>query len=339
MMCSRQPARIGPEATPRKGEMKHHATLPCRKPPGRGRRAISLVRSGIRRYPRELWQSMRPRNGRPVASSPWLLPEDFHDQPLAAAWLGHATVLLRIGGSTILTDPVLSHRIGPSVGRFKVGLSRLSDLPAQPEHLPSIDIIAISHAHFDHLDKHTLARLASERTTVVTAHHTRRLIPRGFRRVIELEWGREVSVGGVRLGAIRPRHWGARTAWDRHRGYNSYLIEAEDHRVLYAGDTALTAAFNHLRGIDLAIFGIGAYDPWEAAHATPEQVWSMFNACGGTRLLPVHHSTFRLSDEHRDEPLDRLLTAAGPKGVSKIIRCGPGQTWQAESCDRLCAAG
>lgn len=319
--------------------MNYRATSPRRRPPGKGRRAISVVRSGIRRYPREIWQSMRFGKAKPAAPSPWLLPESFHAQPLAAAWLGHATVLLRVGGCTILTDPVLSHRIGPSVGRFKIGISRLAELPAQPEHLPPIDIIAVSHAHFDHLDKHTLARLAHDRTTVVTAHHTKRLIPRGFRRVIELDWGQEVSIGGVRLGAIRPRHWGARIALDRHRGYNSYLIEAGDHRVLYAGDTAVTAAFNHLRGIDLAIFGIGAYDPWEAAHATPEQVWSMFNACGGTRLLPVHHSTFRLSDEHRDEPLDRLLSAAGPQGLSRIIRCRPGQSWWSEACDSLCAAG
>ncbi len=300
-----------------------------RKAPGKGRRAVQAVSSGIRRYPSELWRSVRRAPSRPATEAPWTLPADFEAQPLAAAWLGHATVLIRVAGRTILTDPVLSDRIGPSVGRIKVGLGRLSDLPARPEHLPPIDIIAISHAHFDHLDKHTLADLAHPRTTVVTAKHTRRLIPRGFRRVIELDWGRSVMVGPVRLGAIRPRHWGARTAWDRHRGYNSYLIEAARHRLLYAGDTALTAAFNHLRDIDLAIFGIGAYDPWEAAHATPEQVWTMFNACGGRLLLPVHHSTFRLSDEHRDEPLDRLVRAAGARGLSRIIRCGPGETWRA----------
>lgn len=290
---------------------------------------MQVVSSGIRRYPRELWRSVRRASPRAVGEAPWTLPPDFEIQPLAAAWLGHATVLIRVAGRTILTDPVLSNRIGPSVGRLKVGLGRVSELPARPEHLPPIDIIAISHAHFDHLDKHTLAQLAHSRTTVVTARHTRRLIPRGFRRVIELDWGRSIAVGPVRLGAIRPRHWGARAAWDRHRGYNSYLIEAASHRVLYAGDTALTAAFNHLRDIDLAIFGIGAYDPWEAAHATPEQVWTMFNACGGRLLLPVHHSTFRLSDEHRDEPIDRLVRAAGERGLARIIRCGLGETWRA----------
>ena len=298
-----------------------------KKRPGKGRRAIKLVSSSIRRYPRELWQSVRRSDRLTSRESAWSIPAGFEEQPLAAAWLGHATVLIRIGGRTILTDPVLSERIGPSMGRFQVGLGRLAELPARAEHLPPIDIIAISHAHFDHLDKHTLAQLASPRTTVVTARHTKRLIPKGFRRVIELQWGREIMIDSVRLGSIRPRHWGARAAWDRHRGYNSYLLEAAEHRVLYAGDTALTAAFNHLHNIDLAIFGIGAYDPWEAAHATPEQVWSMFNSCGGSRLLPVHHSTFRLSDEHHAEPLERLIAAAGAVGVERIVRCVPGQSW------------
>lgn len=288
---------------------------------------MSAVRSTIQRYPRELWRSMKPQPRGIIPIPVWAVPTQFEDQPLAAAWLGHATVLLRIGGKTILTDPVLTQRIGPSVGRMKFGLGRLTDLPAHPEHLPPVDIIAISHAHFDHLDKHTLARLAHPQTTIITARHTRRLIPRGFRRVIELNWGREIVVDGLHIGAIQPRHWGARTAWDRHRGYNSYVIEAEGKRVLYAGDTALTSAFSHLQDIDLAIFGIGSYDPWEAAHATPEQVWSMFNACGGRLLLPVHHSTFKLGDEHRDEPLERLIAIAGEVGLGRIIRCEPGQSW------------
>ncbi len=294
---------------------------------GRGRNAVKVVRSGMRRYPRELWQSVRPRYRQVDAVASWTVPTEFEEQPIAAAWLGHATVLLRLNGKTILTDPVLSHRIGPCVGKMKVGISRLCELPAEPEHLPPIDIIAISHAHFDHLDKHTLARLVSPQTTVITARHTKRLIPKGFRRVIELGWDRSISVHGLRFTAIRPRHWGARSAWDQHRGYNSYLIESDPRRVLYAGDTALTAAFSHISDVDLAIFGIGAYDPWEEAHATPEQVWSMFNSCGGRLLLPVHHSTFKLSDEHHDEPLERLIAAAGDVGLGKIIRCAPGDVW------------
>ena len=288
---------------------------------------MSVVRSTMRRYPRELWHSMRPQPPGLTPIPVWSVPIQFERQPLAAAWLGHATVLLRVGGLTILTDPVLSQRIGPAVGRMKFGLGRLTALPAHPEQLPPIDIIAISHAHFDHLDKHTLARLVNPRTTVITARHTRGLIPRGFGRVIELAWEREIVVEGLRLSAIRPRHWGARTAWDRHRGYNSYLLEAQGHRVLYAGDTALTSAFSHLRDVDLAIFGIGSYDPWEAAHATPEQVWTMFNACGGRMLLPVHHSTFQLGDELCDEPLKRLIATAGSLGLGRIIRCLPGQSW------------
>lgn len=287
---------------------------------------MQMVRSGIRRYPRELWRSVRRASPRAVEEAPWTLPPDFEVQPLAAAWLGHATVLIRVAGRTILTDPVLSNRIGPSVGRLKVGLGRVSESPARPEHLPPIDIIAISHAHFDHLDKHTLAQLAHPRTTVVTARHTRRLIPRGFRRVIELDWGRSVMVGQVRLGAIRPRHWGARTAVDRRRGFNSYLLESESHRVLFAGDTAMTDAFDDLPHATLAIFGIGAYGLWDHAHATPEQVWHMFRASGADYLLPIHHSTFPMGDERPEEPLRRLLDAAGQES-HRIVGSNVGAVW------------
>lgn len=301
------------------------------------------VRSSLKRYPRELLESVRThRQGRrlePVASKGAASADSGRSRSaftlaeyssLAASWLGHATVLLRVNGLTILTDPVLSTRIGPSIGRLTMGLGRMAEPVLRPEDLPPVDVIAISHAHFDHLDRATLRALASERTTVVTARHTRRLIPRGFGGVIELDWGRRLELGTLAFSAIRPAHWGARTAWDRHRGYNSYLIESEGRRVLYAGDTARTHAFNALGTVDLAIFGIGAYDPWEHAHATPEQVWSMFNAAGGRWLLPIHHSTFKLSDEHPDEPMQRLLAVAGEAAKSRIVHCKPGEVWSHE---------
>ncbi len=78
--------------------------------------------------------------------------------------------------------------------------------------------------------------------------------------------------------------------------------------------------------MDLAVFGIGAYEPWIHAHANPEQVWRMFEQTGARHLLPVHHSTFELGEEHPDEPLDRLIDAAG-KAAEQIIRCDPGQLW------------
>lgn len=311
------------------------------------KRVTAAARSGFRRYPRHLLHSVRdlsffappPLLDIPGShsshtddrSAPHHFSGSFNDgsDDLAALWIGHATVLLRIAGQTILTDPVFSRRIGVSLGRHTFGISRLAPPALDPASLPPIDAVLLSHAHFDHLDKPSLARLVSPHTTVITAPRTSRLIPRGFRAVIELPWDGVVRLGELDITAMQPAHWGARTALDRGRGFNSYLLDssrsavAPHRRVLFAGDTALTESLDAAGNLDLAIFGIGAYDPWENAHATPEQVWSMFtrlNQHGDGYLLPMHHSTFELSDEHRDEPMQRLIDAAGSDALRVVCR-------------------
>jgi L-ascorbate metabolism protein UlaG (beta-lactamase superfamily) len=248
----------------------------------------------------------------------------------AATWLGHCSVLLRFAGMTILTDPVWSSRIGVRIGGRTIGIPRLHAPPIPLASLPPIDLILISHAHIDHLDRPTLLHLARPHTRVITARHTASLIPKGFARVDELHWDQTLDVGPLHLRAIRPNHWGARTAWDRHRGFNSYWLTDSampaptapaPRSILFAGDTAMTDAFDHLHADtpDLAIMGIGAYDPFERAHATPEQVWQMASAMRARRLMPVHFGTFRLSDEPPGDPMRRLLAAASASPQAPTI--------------------
>ncbi|MBL9002392.1 MAG: MBL fold metallo-hydrolase [Phycisphaerae bacterium] len=307
----------------------HRAPRETAKRTLRQQTAAALNR--LRRYGIELPRAVRDRGRGTLGRAPLSL-DGAHEAPLAAAWLGHASVLLRIGGSWVLTDPVFSERIGIPVGPVTIGLGRLMP-PIDPARLPAIDTILISHAHFDHLDKPTLKALASRRTRIITAEHTGRLIPRGFGKVDEIAWGEEIDLGPLRVRAVRPRHWGARLSLDKHRGYNSYVIDSDDRRVLYAGDTAHTDSYTFLardqRPTDLSIFGIGAYEPWIHAHANPEQVWEMHTGTGAARLLPMHHSTFKLSDEPRDEPLKRLLAAAG-KAAPTVVGRHVGEVWKVE---------
>jgi L-ascorbate metabolism protein UlaG (beta-lactamase superfamily) len=252
----------------------------------------------------------------------------WHSQELAAAWIGHATVLLRIGGKTILTDPVLSNRVGLGLGLFTGGPRRHIAPALSIRELPPIDLILISHAHFDHLDRPTLQRLPKH-IPVITAHETADLIrDLGFNTVNELKWGEQLAIGELQLTAQQVQHWGARTFYDQYRGFNAYVIEAANRRVLYAGDTAFCDHFKTVKKVDLAIFGIGAYDPYIRAHATPEQAWQMADHVRADWVMPMHHSTFRLSHEPMHEPIERLLIAAG-KDEDRVIAREVGDMWSA----------
>jgi L-ascorbate metabolism protein UlaG (beta-lactamase superfamily) len=250
----------------------------------------------------------------------------WEDHDLAAVWIGHATILLRVDGTTILTDPVMLNRVGLGLGLITGGPRRHFAPALSIRELPKIDLLLISHAHFDHLDRPTLTQL-NRKIRVITAHHTQDLIrDLGFRNVTELRWGESTTHNALTLSAREVRHWGARTFHDTHRGFNAYLIESPRHRVLYGGDTAYHDRFRDIGRVDLAILGIGAYNPWHYSHATPEQAWEMADHVRADYLLPMHHSTFRLSYEPRHEPMERLLTVAGADHQRIIIR-DIGMSW------------
>ncbi len=263
-----------------------------------------------KQYFAEMSRSVLPPPHRPD-------PRRWPGRGLFGAWLGHSSVLLKVDGFTILTDPVFSERVGIDLGVATVGLKRLV-APALPlEALPQVDLIVLSHAHFDHFDTPTLRLLASARTSVVTAPQTSDLlrVPR-YRHVRELAWGERAQIGPASVRALEVNHWGARMRADTYRGYNGYAIELHGKRILFAGDTALTEAFRSVkssRPFDLAIVPIGAYNPWRRYHCTPEEAWHMGEAAGAERFLPVHHQTFQLSREPYTEPIERFYAAAGPR--------------------------
>ena len=244
-----------------------------------------------------------------------LNPREWGDQGLFAAWVGHSTVLLKIDGVTIVTDPVFSRRIGIRVGIGTVGVKRLVAPALALRDLPKIDLILLSHAHFDHFDIRTLRRLENRGTHVITAARTADLLRRKrYAGVTELGWGAGTSVGPLHVKAFQVNHWGARILRDTWRGYNGYTVDAGRYRVLFAGDTAATSGFRSLktsRRFDLALMPIGAYNPWIRAHCTPEQAWQMAGDAGSEFILPIHHQTFALSREPYLEPIERVQAAAG----------------------------
>jgi len=263
----------------------------------------------------------------PVPPAP-LRPDltEWHDQELAAAWIGHATVLLRVGGLNILTDPVFARRVGVGLGVMTGGPTRHYEPALKLRELPKLDLILISHAHFDHLDRPTLSRLPKD-VPVVAPNHTCDLIQDlGFRAVVEIGWGESVKINGVKITGCEVKHWGARTFYDDYRGYCGYMIDAGNRRVLFGADTAFGRHFEGLGKVDLACLGIGAYNPYVAAHATPEQALRMADDVHADFILPMHHSTFKLSYEPMHEPIERMMTAVG-RDEQRIVVKDVGGQW------------
>src|SRR5258706_1088367 len=263
-----------------------------------------------------LWQRLSEDRKRPVKPSP-RIPRiaDWSRKGVQATWIGHSTVLIRLDGFTILTDPVFSARIGIRIGTFTLGMKRLVHPAVHFPQLPVPDLILLSHAHMDHLDRPSLRKLENLRTSVITAVGTRDLLrTKRYQAVHELRWGESRRVGPASVRAIEVKYWGARTRTDVHRGYNGDLIEAGGYRIIFGGDTAFTDLFRQVRTskpVDLAIMPIGAYNPWIHAHCNPEQALMMANHVSAEFVLPVHHRTLKLSNEPYDEPIERLLLASG----------------------------
>jgi L-ascorbate metabolism protein UlaG (beta-lactamase superfamily) len=274
----------------------------------------------------ESWRPIAPAFARPE-------PEKWSDAAVTLAWLGHATVLINFFGITILTDPTLFPRVGIRLPGFTIGPKRLIAPALGFDELPKIDIILLSHAHFDHFDLQTLRRF-DEHTRVIIAAHTRDLLRwTRLRDITELHWNEqksiETSAGKIDILAFSVKHWGARKQRDTYRGYNGYVLERNGRRILFAGDTALTNSFAKLRErgrIDLAIMSIAAYNPWIRSHCTPEQAIDMANAAGARFILPVHHQTFRLSFEPLREPIERF-EAALHKSPERIALRQIGETF------------
>lgn len=268
----------------------------------------------------------------PACKNParFLKPQSWSDQEVTIGWVGHSTVLINFYGTTILTDPVWSDKAGIHLGfNWTIGPKRHTRPALKMEDLGKVDLIILSHAHLDHFDVPTLKKLVHPETVVITPENTSRLLrSMAFSHVLELSAGQSTNPlpdKDLMVRAIPVRHWGNRYPWNRKYCYQGYLLSKKDTCLFFAGDTAYTPEFARLRQwgkIDVAFIPIGAYEPaqLQRAHCTPEQAWQMFRDMGAEKLVPIHWDTFVLSFEPVDEPLKRLLKAAGKERDRIVIR-------------------
>lgn len=251
-------------------------------------------------------------------------PAKWNSSSITAAWLGHSSVLINFQGVTIVTDPVLAHRIGMCFGKRTLGPKRLT-APAMSVHeLPPIDLVLLSHAHMDHFHIATL-KLFPAATQAITAKHTADLlVGTKMKNVRELHWGERASVhtnhGELVVEAFEVAHWGARWRHDKHRGYNGYILERNGKKILFGGDTAYCEHFKKLKSkgpFDFAIMPIGSYNAHNTCdHCTPEEAVQMANDAGAHHFLPIHHLTFNFGKTVWSEPMQRLERALDKQRIA-----------------------
>jgi len=294
-----------------------------------------------------VWRSLRgdfkplqpPAGGYEAFARAWSTPVDDarlaqRQQSPVVTWLGHVSILLQVGGLNVLMDPTLATHAGP-LGRF--GAPRRVPAPLQPEALPSIDVVLISHNHYDHLCYATLRRLQQAGQTprfVVPQGLGGWFTRRGFGPVTELDWWEHADLApGLRVHFTPAQHWSRRTPWDTSASlWGGFLIEwtkaeqasagARPWRFLFPGDTGYSDDFKAIRqrlgDVDFLALPIGAYLPrdfMKPMHVNPADAVQLMQDVGATQAMGVHWGTFMLTQEAFDHPPRDLAAALAQRGL------------------------
>jgi len=245
-------------------------------------------------------------------------------EELGVTFIGHSSFLIQIGGRKLLIDPVFAERL--------IALRRLRRPGVRIKDLPAIDLVLLSHAHMDHLNRPSLRRIVAHNMKVsgrapiaVVPWGVEDLVSDlGFARVVTLEWWQTKSISGLDISMTPCKHWGARLFKDTHRGFGGYVLRGGGHTLYHSGDTAYFDGFAKIGKRwkpDIALLPIGAYRPdsYRGVHTCPEEALQAFLDVGAQRMIPMHYGTFRLSQEPMDEPVERLLAAAKQAGVASSV--------------------
>jgi L-ascorbate metabolism protein UlaG (beta-lactamase superfamily) len=271
----------------------------------------------------------------PGAPLPSIDPrEAWNRQPgsgLRATWLGHSTVLLEMDGHRVLTDPVWGTRASP----FRLlGPKRFQPVPLRLRQMPEVDVVVISHDHYDHLDYPTISALArhSQVPFVTSLGVGAHLQAWGIapRRITELDWWETHRVPGTGLTvtAAPSQHFSGRGLKDRNATlWSSMVMRSEKHAVFFSGDTGLTTEYTTIRDrlgpFDLVMLEVGAFHPaWGDIHLGPMNALKAHELLGGGAFLPVHWGTFSLAMHAWDEPADTLLAHAPSRDALVMPRLG-----------------
>lgn len=292
---------------------------------------------------RDVWRWKRSTRPPPWPAQPGVVSRPpaalTADSPLAATWIGQSTFLLQTRVGNVLTDPVYSDRIGPA---NLVGPRRARAPGIAFNDLPAINVVLLSHDHYDHCDRATLRRLwRSHAPVIITPLGNGDLLrSAGFAHdhIIELDWWQShTTAPGMEITLTPARHWSNRVRGSRNRRlWGGFFLKAPGANAFFAGDTAYDDAMFHdiharLGPADLALLPIGAYEPrWfmREQHCNPAEAVQIHRDLGARASIGMHWGTFPITDEGFDDPpreLARARAAAGlPPEAFRV--CEPGET-------------
>ncbi|MEX2145966.1 MAG: MBL fold metallo-hydrolase [Candidatus Rokuibacteriota bacterium] len=254
-------------------------------------------------------------------------------------WIGHATLLFQLDGLNVLTDPQWSERASPL---SFAGPRRIAAPGVRFEDLPRIDVVVLSHDHYDHLDRATVSRLAA-------VHRPLFLVPLGLKawfadigvtNVEELDWWQQRVVGALTFTCVPVQHWSARTPFDMNRRlWSGWTLAGRQRRAFFSGDTGyyapeFRAIGERLGPFDLAAIAIGGYEPPEMmrmTHTTPEESLDIFTDVRARTFVAMHWGTFDIAEEPLDEPPRRLREVARARGIPDdrvwVLQHGETRDW------------
>ncbi len=226
---------------------------------------------------------------------------------VCVTWIGHASFLIQTPEHSVLIDP--------NWAKWLKVIKRIKHPGVEIRDLPAIDLVLVTHAHFDHLDRKSLRTIAEGQPIAVPEHVGNLVHNLGFERVHELAPWQSFNHGNLKITLTPARHWGARVLHDNHRGFGGFLIEYGNRSILHCGDSAYFDGFKEIgerAAVEIALLPIGAYDaPTKRdVHMNPEEALRAFVELRAQTMIPMHFGTFRLSYEPLHEPLTRLLDKA-----------------------------
>jgi L-ascorbate metabolism protein UlaG (beta-lactamase superfamily) len=252
--------------------------------------------------------------------------------------INHASHLIQFPGLNVITDPIYSTRASPVSW---AGPKRIHDPGISFEKLPRIDVVLISHNHYDHMDEETVERLAAAFNPLFISPlgNGQWLEKMGARRIIELDWDERTSIPGIDalVTVVPAQHWSQR-GFSKNIGlWGGFVIEAGGHRVYFAGDTGYAPFFTTIGqrfpALDLAILPIGAYEPrWfmQTQHMNPEEAVRAHLDLGARQSMATHFGTFQMADEGLEDPAIELKAALDKHSVdaARFVVPRPGERFQ-----------